>query len=300
MIRSFRIPWVAAACLVILTLAGCNFPTSNLPGTPSVEAVYTSAAETISAQLTSLASTSQPDRTLSPAEETIEPEGEPTEPPDPTETSTLTTTPTPEDTATPTIPPSPTLSTFEPIASLGEPTWQDNFESAVNWSPYEDEYVRFNIREGRLVMLSKKAESRDSWMLSWPNPEDFYIEMTAATEECSGLDRYGLIFLSDSDSGYLYGLSCDGRYSFRTWDGERFSILIDWTESAHILTQEGEINRLGVLAEGNQFRLYVNGMLVDETADNTYREGSFGVFVGSPNTENFRVVVSQFSYWELP
>jgi hypothetical protein len=290
----------ATICIFSLIVAGCNFPTAASQSEPTVEAVHTSAAETISAQLTGLAPTTQTASETPAAGITSVVVDTPTLSIGSTESATHTPSPTAENTLTLTVTPSPTLAVSDPKADLGNPTWQDTFENASNWAPYEDEHVRFTIEEGRLDMLSKQAESRDSWMLSWPNPDDFYIEMNAAPEGCSGLDRYGLIFHSEGDNGYLFGISCDGRYSLREWDGERFTALIEWQASPVIQIQPGATNRIGVLAEGNKFTLYVNGVQLDETRDGSFQEGSFGVFIGSPETEDFRVVVDQFTYWELP
>ncbi len=141
-------------------------------------------------------------------------------------------------------------------------------------------------------------------MLSWPVVSDSYLEMTATTKSCSGLDRYGLVARSvrndEGYAGYLYGVSCDGKYSLRIWDGESFTKLIDWTESEHINAGSNETNRIGVIMEGENISLYANGNLIRELRDDTFDEGKFGVFVGSANTEDFTVLVNEVAYWELP
>jgi len=56
---------------------------------------------------------------------------------------------------------------------------------------------------------------------------------------------------------------------------------------------------VGVWAEGNDIRLYINDVLVVELEVDIYDEGRFGLLVGSTNTTNFDVYVDEISYWIL-
>ena len=104
----------------------------------------------------------------------------------------------------------------------------------------------------------------------------------------------------DPEQGYLVGISCDGSYRVRTWDGENFEELVGWQPSEHILTGKDQANRLGVMADGSKLSVYINGHLVDEIQDDTYSKGKFGTFIASDNTPNFSVAVSKAAYWDLP
>ena len=115
------------------------------------------------------------------------------------------------------------------------------------------------------------------------------------------MDRYGLLARAVSaNDAYLYGITCDGKYSLRIWDGYQFTKLIDWTPSEHILTGENQTNRLGFMAQDQKLSLYINGILAHEIEDNTFREGAFGLYISSANTQNFTVNVSKVAYWDLP
>lgn len=278
-----------------LFFSGCNFPTGR-QDQGTAEAVYTQAAETIVAQLTELA---VPQAELTQAA-TFVPlmTGTPAASPETTTTAIPTATETATPTATNTI--TPTLALQDPKASLGDPDWRDGFDNEANWSLYEDDYVRFQITDGKLIMETKPSESRDSWLLTWPDPQDYYLEAIAQTETCSGMSRYGVIFRTDADEGYLFGFTCDGQYSLRMWDGEQFTALIDWTYSPYILAGEGQINRMGLSVEGSEYSLYANGYYLDQVQDSTYGEGSFGLFVGSRDGEAFVVTVDEIAYWILP
>ena len=124
------------------------------------------------------------------------------------------------------------------------------------------------------------------------------------TDDCAGSDHYGLMFRvpanANANKGYLFGLTCDGRYNLRRWDGQTMYFPINWTASDAIVVGEDAVNKLGVMARDSELALYINGQKVDEVTDNTYFEGSFGIFVGSVNTEGFTVWVDQVRYWENP
>lgn len=299
--RLIRLPVV----IIILTLAlsACNLPAPSSPTPIEPEAAYTMAAQTIIAQLTDIA------RTLTPTVNITEPLPSPTEPIATEITETPTALP-PTETATPstltdTPTPTPTFPSGDPRLSLGDPDFYDNFASRANWPLYEDDHVSFRINnETQLIMTAFNPEQWDGWMLTHPNVENFYLEMTARFRQCSGLDRFGLVFRSVPSEqgylGYLYGVSCDGRYSLRLWDGKNFVKLVDWTESDALNVGSQQGNRIGVMANGNHFSLYANGVLLKAFTDETHASGRFGVFIGSVNTANFRVEVEEVSQWDLP
>jgi hypothetical protein len=225
--------------------------------------------------------------------------------PSPTQTALPPTeTPSPSPTSTVFVPPTATTtpSAADPRTLLGSPTWQDKqFAENHNWGgAWDGEYTRGSFKDNRLVFTSI---STDGWTLSWPQTSDFYIEMTATTGECSGNDRYGIIVrVPDTyDRGYLFGFTCDGKYSLRKWDPglKQYVVLLAWTTSAHINPGENQTNRLGLKAIGNRFQLYANGNFLAEAFDSELNRGRFGPFIGHGPTNNFTIYVSEISYWDL-
>lgn len=231
-----------------------------------------------------------------------------------TETATTTPTPslteTPAPSFTPTLTPAPsftptvTLSTTDPKSGLGDPTWRDTLENSVNWPLYEDDHVRFEVEDGKLTMIALNADYWNGWMQTWPVISNFYLEATVSIGECSGLDAYGVMArvtrTDQGQKGYLIGFSCDGRYSLRTWDGESYTMLTEWTSSLHIIPGAHQTNRIGFWADGNLLKLYANGNLLAELREGTFDKGMFGVFVGAVKTENLTVMVDEIAYWDLP
>jgi len=85
------------------------------------------------------------------------------------------------------------------------------------------------------------------------------------------------------------------------WDGETMTNLLTPTESAAILAGSEKENRLGIWARGEKLGLYANGLLLREIEDDTFvKEGSFGIWVGARQTENFTIHVDEIAYWDNP
>ena len=289
------------AVLIGIGLAACNLPASPEPSPLDQSAAYTAAAETIVAHLTEVAETLTPTAPTAPP-----PEATPTAVlPTATHTSTPTEPPsTPTSTATSAPVPTATIPAGDPKAGLGEPEFYDPFDDGNSWPLYTDEHVSFKVNDSQLVMTAFNPDKYNGWMLTWPVISDFYLEETAKTTDCSGLDQFGLMFRATKTGkgyiGYLFGISCDGKYSLRRWDGDKYVSLVDWTSSNKINAGSNQSNRIGVMANGKKISMYANGSLLGEINDETHREGRFGVFVGSAATPDLRVRADEIAYWNLP
>lgn len=302
-----RIPqsrFILLGIIFTMGLAACNLPASPDPSAtdtdPSVD--YTAAAETIIAQLTEVAETLTPTSPGDAPEEATQPPASPAV----TETAVTPTAPPSTPTVTSTPPPSPTatLPPSDPRSGLGDPTFSDTFANGDSWPLYTDEHVSFNVKDSNLVLTAFNPDKYNGWMFTWPVINDFYLEMTAKTEECSGLDQYGLMLRATKPPqeyiGYLYGITCDGQYSLRRWDGDKYVTLVDWTSSDQLNAGSNQTNRIGILADGTRLTLYANGNLLQEINDDTHAQGRFGVFVGSANTPDFTTLVDEIAQWDIP
>ena len=208
-------------------------------------------------------------------------------------------TPTPTPVLTPTSTPE-----ADPRMELGSPAWGAIFEDGTQtWFQYDHSNGKAEVRDNMLVLTSYKNNGFDNWSMSYPPMTDFYLELRFTTgPECDGKDRYGILFRApESTQGYLYQVACDGSYWVRIWDSEEFTQIIGWTVNEHIIPGPDVEHRLGVWAEGDQYKLYVNGFQVGEFSDATYiGEGTFGAAHGATNTPGFTVYVSEARVWALP
>ncbi len=280
---------------VLLLVAGCSTPPPATP--PDIQGqVGTSVAATLAALPTNTSEPPGVDATTTAIAATPSPE------PTATETPTLPPTETPAPTSTPLPSLTPTRVPGDPVANLGQPQWRASFDdNNPNWFTFEDEQTKVEIKDGKLILTSLKANNFEAWSLTAPVLDDFYLEIKGAFGECSQKDRYGLFFRGpDPNEGYLFGISCDGFFRLRKWDGEQMTQLVNWTRSDIINTGDGGVNRLGIWAEGDRISAYVNGQFLVEVQDDAYEAGRFGAFVSADITPGFTAEISEAAYWDLP
>lgn len=208
----------------------------------------------------------------------------------------LTAIPTEEPTLTPTI------ASTDPGIYLGSADWTDLMDAPKNWPVGSDDYSSAYFENGYYRMTS--LADVDGWRLASTEAiKNGYIEITFTTETCSLDDHYGVMFhvpvLPEANPGYLFAITCDGRYSLRLWDEAAGSMvyLIRWKASGTINVGSNQTNVLGVMTKDGVISLYINGVLVDEYSDNTLPSGYFGVLTGWEKTENLTIRIEEASYW---
>lgn len=287
-----RIKLLLLSILLILLLASCNLPTRQQPtATPPEDTVATQVSQLLTAN-----PTFTPDQlvvTLTPSETP----------------ASATVTPTPA-AATPTTEqaqpaPTATLLAGDPRNSLGQPTWQDNLDTSSSFSYlYENEGTRVSHEPGALLLTGRTANGWTGWSLTFKQqPQNFYLEGVFKPGACSGSDMYGLVFRApNTDAGYFYGVTCDGRYNLHArkfTDGSDEQII---NLTANSAIQSGSTtNRVGVMVNGDKLSLYANGVLLQEVTSATFKDkGYFGGFVAANNTTDFTVRLDEIMLWTLP
>ncbi len=288
--------------LMILLLAGC-LPQQIEPPSDTGDTIATLVAATLTGEPQSK---DQPSQTVIASVSSVTPDPSiptdegPTDTPTLTATSTSTATTTP----TPTITLAPTLSPEDPVLSLGVPSVKDSFDNGSIIYQYDESQSSFQVEDDQFVLIAKKANSYETWSLSWEELSNFYLEITGTFgSDCGGKDHYGMIFRApDTSEGYLVSISCDGSYRLSTWESEEeeYTTIKKWTSSEIINSGPGELNRLGVKVKGDQITGFINGRQVFELNDNTFSSGRIGVLVAATNTAGFTVYLDQVVYWKLP
>lgn len=195
----------------------------------------------------------------------------------------------------------------DPTTKLGGADWSDAMDNGNNWPTGADQYTDVAFSDGMMRLTG--LTTTDGWRMTYPELENFYLEVTFQVNDCKGTDRYGVItrvpVLNSPDRGYLFGFTCDGKYSLRRWNasvgakGEMVN-LIEWKSSTAINTGSSQTNRMGLMAVGDRLILYANGQNIGEVKDSAFSKGYFGIFVGARETEDFTIRVDQVRTWFNP
>jgi hypothetical protein len=203
---------------------------------------------------------------------------------------------------TPTQGPPPTAIPGDPEQELGRPDGRDEFSNANNWTGFDNDCFKSEITGGQFVLTAKGEAGFSCWEVTWPSVQDYYLQTNVIHPEvCEADDRFGLFIRTpDLKAGYLVGLTCDGRLAMTKWDGSDTTVLVDFVASEQINSDPGATNRLGVIAHGSTYQLYVNGQLIAEASDASYvGEYRFGYFVRSATENPFTVKFDDMAIWLL-
>lgn len=277
-------------CLVLALASGC-IPQELQPGLPGQDDLDPVLEPTLTNTPLVIAPPENPYQTPDPDAPTRT-----LNPSIPTLTPTITLTAT----STPTATPDPE----DPLTSLGDPWFLDDFDSGANFFLYDEAQSSFLVENNQMILVAKKANNYETWSLASPNIYNYYLEITGSFgDECSGKDRYGMIFRArDTSEGYLISIACDGSYRLSSYESEKdkYSILVPWTASEIINPGPGSENRLGIKTSGILFTGYINGRQVFEIEDSTFGSGRFGILVAATDTEGFTAYLDQVAYWALP
>ncbi len=227
-------------------------------------------------------------------------------PPTPTETPAPTETPTPTvvwfpPTATRTpIPREEPTATIEMRPGIGELIFEDDFSSAGAWqlSQTANGTVALGVNELTIALVEPRAYL--SSIRNEPAFSNFYVEITASPNLCAGLDEYGLLFRVRSlGDFYRFSLSCDGQVRLDRLVGGTGGSPQPWLVSASVPRGSPSSSRLGVWAQGEDLRFFVNDEFQFAVSDRYHPGGQIGVFVRSGGENAVTVSFSDLKVYQI-
>jgi hypothetical protein len=192
--------------------------------------------------------------------------------------------------------------------NLGAPIRLIDFEGKTSpWYLGTDENIDYDLKGSKLLITSSSLTG-DRWRVANPGfLEDFFLQVSFKTgNACSGKDGYGVLVRAPDkssgniNSGYVFSFSCDGKYRVYRIDNGNFNGIQNWTTSPALIAGTNQSNHMGILADGNEFQLYANGILVFQFSDSTYSDGLYGLMIRSEATNNFQVAVEEIVIWNIP
>ena len=159
-------------------------------------------------------------------------------------------------------------------------TFDDNRNEWID-GEIEDDYATILVTiDGAYNWEVQNAKQGFTWRV-WPTVDelkDFYLA-TDVQNRSENLDaQYGLVFRNQGDDYYYFEVR-DGQYfRFFLFESYQWKELLPYTYSEAI--RPGDVNRLAVLSQDDQFTLWINDQFVGEARGNTPDQGLVGVIVG--------------------
>jgi hypothetical protein len=208
----------------------------------------------------------------------------------------------------------PVPGTFDPVATYGDPTFEDpmtggninDWTNPVTGLLPNTNYIKISETNAKFYVTGKVPDF-STWYFTWRDLSDFYLQSTFDSGSCSERDAYGLIIrgpehLAGVSYGYVVAFACDGEYwVFRLDSANPFTIkeLVTWSQSDYIVVGSNKQNVMGIKAIGSTLTIFANGHQIAEIFDSKYASGRYGVFVMANVTANYTYRVVQMEYWDL-
>lgn len=196
----------------------------------------------------------------------------------------------------------PPVAAADRIAALKSrpPTLSEHFrQDADNWATPVAAGATHALRLSTLRITLTDSQTV-AWSLSDLTANNFYLEVDAF-HVIGPLDNgFGLLFrYEDAENFYLFVASHDGYYSLQTVTDGAWGELIEWTPSDQINSEAEAINTLGVLADGSQITILLNGTVMATVEDDRFIGGRIGLMAGSFDEGGVEVAFDDLYLWDL-
>lgn len=198
------------------------------------------------------------------------------------------------------IAPAPTRTPFPepPDTSTWTLEVSDDFSESSRYVTDEYAHGSWFYQDGRYV-IDVTTQNWLLWVTEPVNYADFKLEITV--EDIPAGSSGGVVFRSrDGFDFYSFRVSARGSYILdlalgRENEEMQWQTLVSWTQSDLV---DSDSNRLGVIAQGDDFWLFVNDELVEHMHDQTYTSGEIGVIAEHwDGEEGVRVYFDDLSIW---
>lgn len=229
---------------------------------------------------------------------------EPSPTPEPTETATPTPTivwfpPTATWTPAPTlnITPSPTPRLLPDVGAL---ILADDFSTETSWQLISSAGGNVAMGNNRLNIAISTPRTLLASLHSEAVLSDFYLEITARTGLCSGLDEYGILLRAASEADFFrFSLSCNGQTRLDKVIGGSASSPIPWTLSGVVPPGAPGVAQLAIWASGKEMRFFINGEHQFTINDSSLLSGRIGVFARSSADSTVSVSFSDLAVYAV-
>jgi hypothetical protein len=194
---------------------------------------------------------------------------------------------------------SPTTSR-ELAAGAGTLLFQASFTSDEGWLLSIDADGAASLsRESLVIAVSRPSASRYV-LVPIPPAADYLFEATIRADLCDAEDEIGLLFRVGSlEDYYRYTLSCGGVARMTRVLGTGAAVLAGPAVASSAIPGSPAENHLAVLARGQTFTFFVNGVEVLQSRDSQLISGGLGIFVRSASQGQTTVAVTSLTVTAL-
>ena len=133
-----------------------------------------------------------------------------------------------------------------------------------------NEGISLAITESKGYLFSTRNE---------PVLDDFYAEITASPNICTGFDEYGMLIRYNSlVDFYRFSLSCNGQTRLDKLVGGIATSPQPWLRSSSVPSAAPSHSRIGIWVHGDEMRFFINNEFQFGVSDRMLSRGTLGVF----------------------
>ena len=217
----------------------------------------------------------------------------------PTATRALpTATPAPTFTPVPTATPTPIVVTFQKGAQL----YSDSFAAPVKWPLTSDSNLALSVLDGRYHVRVLPARYW-GWQCA-PNAQalsavaNLVMEVSAKVEEGPETSAYGLLFrFVDNKNFYRLHVTPAGKWEFGKFLNGTWSVISPLNVSDAI-PKGNQTVTLRVVAKGNTFAFFANGVQLGTAADSSLGAGNLCLSTAAQGDGSVHVSYDDVNVWE--
>jgi hypothetical protein len=209
---------------------------------------------------------------------------------------------------------------YDPAYGWGSGHDSDNFDGTQGKFPSSTAGAATSWYGDGRYNITFTSRNRWTWYWSFIDAADFYADFLIYNgDKCVPGDTAGFVFRGDhtADYGLMFGISCGGGYfiGFTAIPGSD-GVVLNFTEagiepgdrilypSDLIQTGPGAVNRLGVMARGDDIDFYINGKWVANRSVAIYTpavfvHGHFALYLGTAQKPDASVSFDDFNIWYL-
>lgn len=176
----------------------------------------------------------------------------------------------------------------------GQVLFSDQFiaGNTGRWLLEADELTSSEVANEQLVLSVNAPNTVQFATLQEPVFTDFVAEVDGRQRAGPADGSYGLLFrVQDPQRFYRFAITSNGLYVVERHnpDGTWTRLVNDWAPTEAINQGLNVANRLKVIANGPDFTVYVNDILLQQVSDNAYGDGAIALSAGTFGGDTLQV-----------
>jgi len=183
----------------------------------------------------------------------------------------------------------------------GRVLFEDDFSRPSGWCEESNPDVLYHHDTGRGVYIIEVRRS-GGWLFWCYTPggntfSDFAVEVEA--RRTSGPPgAYGFVLRHNDAGYYIFVANVYGGASLQKYDAnrQRWSTIVDWSPGGAV--EPGSPDHIALIAQGSEFRLYLNGRLIAVANDSSFRRGRIGLLAWAYDEGGTRVEFDNLHIYE--